>query len=57
MQEHLVLAFLIVGGIIGWGLFAFALMHLIRSRQKEITVINEIRADLKIVREEIKKLK
>jgi hypothetical protein len=57
MQEHLVLAFLIVGGIIGWGLFAFALMHLIRNRQKEITVINEIRADLKIVREEIKKLK
>jgi hypothetical protein len=57
MAQNLILAFLITGGIIGWGLFAFALAQLISNRQKEITMINEIQEDLKIVRQEIKNLK
>lgn len=57
MAHYLILAFLITGGIIGWGLFAFTLSQLICNRQKEIQMINEIQEDLKIVRHEIKNLK
>ena len=57
MAQHLILAFLIVGSVIGWGLFVATLAQLICNRQKEITMINEIQADLKIVRQEIKNLK
>lgn len=57
MEQHLILAFLITGGIIGWGLFAYTLLQLICNRQKEITMINEIKEDLKIVQQEIKNLK
>ena len=57
MAHNLILAFLVVGGFIGWSLFAVTLAQLICSRQKEITMINEIQEDLKIVRQEIKKLK
>ena len=57
MAQNLILAFLIVGSIIGWGLFVVTLAHLICNRQKEIIIINEIQEDLKIVRQEIKNLK
>ena len=57
MAHKLILAFLITGGIIGWGLFAFTLAQLISNREKEITMINGIQEDLKIVRQEIKNLK
>ena len=57
MAHSLILAFLIVGGFIGWSLFAVTLAQLICNRQKEITMINEIQEDLKIVRDEIKNLK
>ena len=57
MAHYLILAFLITGGIIGWGLFAFTLSQLICNRQKEIQMINEIQEDLKIVRQEVKSLK
>ena len=57
MAHKLILAFLITGGIIGWGLFAFTFIQLICNRQKEIQMIDEIREDLKIVRQEIKNLK
>jgi hypothetical protein len=57
MIQHLILAFLIVGGIIGWGLFSYTLVQLICNRQTEIEMINEIKKELKIVREEVKNLK
>jgi hypothetical protein len=57
MAQNLILAFLIVGGIIGWILFAVTLIQLICNRSKEINIINEIQEDLKIVRHEIKNLK
>ena len=57
MAQQLILAFLIVGGIIGWSLFAFTFAQLICSRQTEIKIINEIQEDLKIVRQEVDNLK
>jgi hypothetical protein len=57
MAHKLILAFLITGCIIGWGLFAFTFIQLICNRHKEIKMINEIQEDLKIVRQEIKNLK
>jgi hypothetical protein len=57
MAQNLILAFLIIGGIVGWILFAVTLIQLICNRSKEINIINEIQEDLKIVRQEIKNLK
>ena len=57
MAQNLILVFLIVGGMVGWMLFAVTLTQLICNRSKEIKIINEIQEDLKIVRDEINKLK
>ena len=57
MAQNLISAFLIIGGIVGWILFAVTLIQLICNRSKEINIINEIQEDLKIVRQEIKNLK
>ena len=57
MVQNLILAFLFIGGFIGWCLFAIAFAHLVCNRQAEIKLINEIQADLKILRHEINKLK
>jgi len=48
---------LLVGTIIGWSFFAFIVIKLLIIRKKEINVINQIKHDLKIVKEEFKKLK
>jgi hypothetical protein len=57
MVQNLILAFLFIGGFTGWCLFAIAFAHLVCNRQAEIKLINEIQADLKILRHEINKLK
>jgi hypothetical protein len=57
MVNNLILAFLIVGGVIGWSLFGVTLAQLFCNRQQEIKMIDEIKEDLKIVKEEIEKLK
>jgi sensor domain CHASE-containing protein len=57
MVQNLILAFLIVGGFTGWSLFAIVLVQLFCNRQTEIKIINEIKEELKIVREEVKNLK
>ena len=57
MAQNLILVFLIVGGMVGWMLFAVTLTQLICNRSKEIKIINEIQEDLKIIRDEINKLK
>ena len=56
-MAHYIILFLCVGGILGWGLFSFTLVQLICNRQQELTIINEIQEDLKIVKQEIKNLK
>jgi hypothetical protein len=57
MVENLLLVFLFTGGFIGWSLFGVTLAQLLCIRQSEIKMINLIQEDLKIVREELKKLK
>jgi hypothetical protein len=57
MVQDLILVFLIVGGFIGWSLFAFTVVQLVCNRQKEIEIINEIKEQLKIVKQEVKNLK
>lgn len=57
MANNLILVFLIVGGIIGWSLFAIALSRLIHTRQHEINMISDIKQDLVAIKTEIKSLK
>jgi hypothetical protein len=57
MEFYLLLSFLFVGGIIGWSLFAFTMVRLIKNRKNEITMICEIKEELKIVKQEINNLK
>jgi hypothetical protein len=47
----------VIGGIIGWGLFAFTLLQLAVSKNREIKMIEEIKSELKIVKQEIIDLK
>jgi len=48
---------LLLGGFIGWTLYAVTVLHVIKYRKKEIEVINQIQQDIKIVRQEVSKLK
>jgi hypothetical protein len=48
---------LILGGMIGWGLLAYAVIIGTRCRRKELDMIREISTELKKVREEINELK
>lgn len=57
MVENLLLIFLFTGGFIGWSLFGVTLAQLLCNRRREIKMITEIQEDLKIVRQEINKLK
>jgi hypothetical protein len=57
MANNLILGFLIAGGVIGWSLFAVTLAQLYCNRRAEINMINEIKEDLKIVKQEVKNLK
>ena len=41
----------------GWGLFAFTLFQLAVSKNREIKMIEEIKSELKIVKQEINDLK
>lgn len=53
----LLLSFLFVGGVIGWSLFAYTVVQLIRNRNTEIEMIREIKEELKIVKQEVINLK
>jgi hypothetical protein len=48
---------LLLGTIIGWAFFAFLVLKLMITRKKEIKLIEQIKQDLKIVKDEFKKLK
>jgi hypothetical protein len=57
MDNYLIIIFLFIGGAIGWSLFGIAMTKLVVDRKREIELINDIRESLKIVRQEINKLK
>jgi hypothetical protein len=57
MDNYLIIIFLFVGGFIGWTLFGIAMTKLVVDRKREIELIGDIRESLKIVKEEIRKLK
>ena len=57
MTNNLITGFLIAGGFIGWSLFAFTLAQLYCNRHAEMKMIDEIKEDLKIVKQEVKNLK
>lgn len=52
-----IIILLFIGGVIGWGLLAYSVSHIMRCRDKELKMINEISTELKKVREEINELK
>jgi hypothetical protein len=55
--NQIIIICLFLGGFTGWSLFAFSLIETHCSRQKELTMINEISEELKKVKEEIQELK
>ena len=57
MANTILLIFLVLGGIIGWSLFAYTLAQSISCRQKELTMIKEISEELKKVKEDLNELK
>jgi hypothetical protein len=57
MEFYLLLSFLVVGGVIGWCLFAYTVVQLIKHRKVEVVIIDEIKEELKIVKQEINDLK
>jgi hypothetical protein len=57
MANIFLLLFLVIGGVIGWSLFAYTLAQSLSCRKKELLVIEEISAELKKVKEDLKKLK
>ena len=48
---------LFTGGVIGWGFLLYTLSHICRNRSKELEVINEIKNELKIAKDELQTLK
>jgi hypothetical protein len=52
-----ILEFLFLGGLIGWSLFVFMIVHTTCSRRKELEMIEDIKSDIEFVKEEIQKLK
>jgi len=57
MEFYLLLSLLSVGGVIGWSLFAYTIFKLIKHRKAEVVMIDEIKEELKIVKQEINDLK
>jgi len=57
MANTILLIFLMLGGAIGWTLFAYTLAQSISCRRKELLVIKEISEELKKVKEGLNELK
>jgi hypothetical protein len=57
MAQYILLALLLVGGFLGWMLFAFTLIQTVCSRRKELDMIDEISVELKKIKQDIKELK
>lgn len=56
-MAYFILELLFLGGLIGWSLFAYVVAKTVSSRQAELEMINDIRSDIEIVKEELQKLK
>jgi hypothetical protein len=54
--NHFIIVVLFLGGLMGWGLFAYSLISAICCRKKELKMIDIISEDLKKVKEDIQKL-
>jgi hypothetical protein len=54
---NFIIAILIMGGLLGWSLFAYTLAQTICSRNIELEMIKEISGELKKVKQDIKELK
>lgn len=57
MANIFLLLFLVIGGVIGWSLFAYTLAQSLLCRKKELLIIEEISAEFKKVKEDLKELK
>ena len=57
MAQYILLALLLVGGFLGWMLFAFTLIQTVCSRRKELDMIDEISVELKKIKQDISELK
>ena len=53
----LVLIILFIGGLIGWSLFAYISISIIRFHKKESDIIRDLSNEIKEVKKEIQKLK
>jgi hypothetical protein len=51
------LLFFILGIIVVWGIITFGLLKLFCSRHQELKMINDIKEDIKLLKELFKKIK
>jgi hypothetical protein len=56
-MANFIIISLLIGGFIGWALFAFTLYKFTSARQNEIEILDHITDEIKIIKEEIKQLK
>ena len=56
-MANFIIASLLIGGFIGWTLFAFTFYKFMSARQNEIEILDHITDEIKIIKEEIKQLK
>lgn len=52
-----ILHLLLIVGAIGWVLFLYTIYKMLRNRSEELKMINEIKEELKIVKQELQTLK
>jgi hypothetical protein len=53
----IVLTLFFIGGLIGWSLFVITLHFLIKMRKTEITMLEDLREEVKEFKKEFQKLK
>ena len=57
MDHNYIILILLIGGFIGWSVMGIIVYYVFMHNVKEMKIIEEIRQDLQIVKEEIKELK
>ena len=57
IMANFIIASLLIGGFIGWTLFAFTFYKFMSARQNEIEILDHVIDEIKIIKEEIKQLK
>jgi hypothetical protein len=56
-MANFIIVSLLIGGFIGWALFALTVYKFMSARQNEIEILDHITDEIKIIKEEIKQLK